>query len=100
MATRMNDLQIRSTALHGQATDEVLEVNRAILKIDPAHVAATNRLGIAHMDRGEKDEAVEVFEAGVEANPRNGIAQRRLEGLRRPPLPPRKPPKRRVAAKV
>jgi len=97
MATSLEALQNRSVALHGQATDEVLAVNRAILEIDPSHVAATNRLGIAYIARGDKDSALATFEAGVAANPHNEIAHRRLEGLQRPPLPPK--PKRKAVAR-
>ena len=81
MAIRFSTLEAKSVSLHGQSTDEVLKVNRAILRVDPANVAATNRLGIAHMDRGEAEEALAVFEAGLAANPGNHIAAHRIEYL-------------------
>ena len=81
MAKSLETLKARSDKLHGQSTDEVLKVNRAILEIEPGHVAATNRLGIAYVDRGDQEKALETFSAGFEANPRNQIAQRRIEGL-------------------
>ncbi len=78
MASKIPELEARATALHGQDTDEVLEVNREILRLRPDNVAACNRLGIALLQRGEKEEARKVFEKGVAKNPSNTIAQRRL----------------------
>ncbi len=78
MASKIPELEARATALHGQDTDEVLEVNREILRLRPDNEAACNRLGIALLNRGEKEEARKVFEKGLAKNPQNTIAQRRL----------------------
>ena len=78
MASKIPELEARATALHGQDTDEVIEVNREILRLRPDNVAACNRLGIALLNRGEKEEARKVFEKGLAKNPDNAIARRRL----------------------
>ena len=78
MASKIPELEARATALHGQDTDEVLEVNREILRLRPDNIAACNRLGIALLQRGEKEEARKVFEKGLAKNPENSIAKRRL----------------------
>ena len=78
MASKIPELEARATALHGQDTDEVLEVNREILRLRPDNIAACNRLGIALLQRGEKEEARKVFEKGLAKNPDNSIAKRRL----------------------
>ena len=90
MATKIPELEARATALHGQDTDEVLEVNREILRLRPDNVAACNRLGIALLQRGEKEEARKVFEKGLAKNPDNTIAARRLEEIDAPPIEPKK----------
>ena len=77
-ASKIPELEARATALHGQDTDEVIEVNREILRLRPDNMAACNRLGIALLSRGEKEEARKVFEKGVAKNPDNTIAKRRL----------------------
>jgi len=74
-------LRRRAADLNGLITDEVLEVNRAILAVEPSDGPATNRLGIALTKRGELEEALSAFERGIEANPGNAIARRRLEEL-------------------
>lgn len=78
MASKIPELEARATALHGQDTDEVIEVNREILRLRPDNIAACNRLGIALLSRGEKEEARKVFEKGLAKNPDNAIARRRL----------------------
>ncbi len=78
MASKIPELEARATELHGQDTDEVLEVNREILRLRPDNVAACNRLGIALLQRGEKEEARKIFEKGLAKNPDNPIARRRL----------------------
>jgi tetratricopeptide (TPR) repeat protein len=78
MASKIPELEARATELHGQDTDEVIEVNREILRLRPDNVAACNRLGIALLQRGEKEEARKVFEKGLAKNPSNSIAKRRL----------------------
>ena len=81
MASKIPELEARAQELHGEITDEVLEVNREILRLRPDNEAACNRLGIALLKRGEKEEARKVFEKGVAKNPNNTIAARRLHEL-------------------
>ncbi len=81
MTSKIPELEARATALHGQDTDEVIEVNREILRLRPDNEAACNRLGIALLKRGEKEEARKVFEKGLARNPDNTIAARRLVEL-------------------
>ncbi len=78
MASKIPELEQRAVELHGESTDEVLEVNREILRLRPGNVAACNRLGIALIARGEKEEARKVFEKALAKNPENPIAKRRL----------------------
>jgi Flp pilus assembly protein TadD len=78
MASKIPELEARATELHGQDSDEAIEINREILRLRPDNVAACNRLGILLLNRGEKEEARKVFEKGVAKNPDNTIAARRL----------------------
>lgn len=81
MASKVPELQARAAALHGECTDEVIEINREILRLRPDDEAACNRLGIALLKRGEKEEARKVFEKGLAKNEGNTIAARRLHEL-------------------
>ncbi len=78
MASKIPELEARATELHGQDSDEAIEINREILRLRPDNIAACNRLGILLLNRGEKEEARKVFEKGVAKNPDNTIAARRL----------------------
>jgi len=74
------DLVARSDALaHDLGSDASLEVNAAILDLDPGHPVATNRLGIGLLNQGRATEARAVLEAGVRIHPHNAIMRRRLE---------------------
>ena len=96
MASKIPELEARATALHGEDTDEVIEVNKEILRLRPDNMAACNRLGIALLSRGEVEEARKVFEKGVAKNPENTIAKRRL--LELDIVIPEKKRKRRITA--
>lgn len=96
MASKIPELEARATALHGEDTDEVIEVNREILRLRPDNIAACNRLGIALLSRGEVEEARKVFQKGVNKNPDNAIAKRRL--LELDIVIPEKKRKRRITA--
>jgi Flp pilus assembly protein TadD len=96
MASKIPELEARATALHGEDTDEVIEVNREILRLRPDNIAACNRLGIALLSRGEVEEARKVFQKGVAKNPDNAIAKRRL--LELDIVIPEKKRKRRITA--
>jgi hypothetical protein len=78
-------LELRARALHEEsdAGDKALELNAAILALDPRHAAATNRRGIALIRRGELEDALAVFRDGVVANSGNQIAARRVKELER-----------------
>ena len=96
MASKIPELEARATELHGEDTDEVIEVNREILRLRPDNMAACNRLGIALISRGEVEEARKVFQKGVAKNPENLIAARRLQEL--DIVIPEKKRKRRITA--
>jgi hypothetical protein len=83
MAGSLDDLRARSDALASAlADDEALEVNAAILAAEPGDAVATNRLGAGLIAVGRAAEAVEVFEAGLEAHPANPIMLDRLKQAR------------------
>ncbi len=98
MASKIPELEARAEALHGEDTDEVIEVNREILRLRPGHIAATNRLGIALLSRGEKEEARKVFAKGVDKNPDNHIAARRILEIDTVIVPIKKPARRKRTA--
>ena len=88
----LDGLRRRSEALAGEAGDDALKVNRAILALAPDDPVASNRLGIALINLHRYDEAVEVLAPAVDAHPDNPIAVKRLEEARRrqragPPAP-------------
>jgi hypothetical protein len=83
MAGSLDDLRARSDALASSlGDDEALDVNAAILAAEPGDAVATNRLGAGLIAVGRATEAVEVFEAGLEANPANRIMLDRLKQAR------------------
>jgi hypothetical protein len=94
MARSLNDLRARSDALASNLDDaEALEVNAAILAVEPGDAVATNRLGAGLIAGGRAAEAVGVFEAGLEAHPANAIMRDRLKQARHAAaLPPPKSP--------
>jgi hypothetical protein len=102
MARSLDDLRARSDALAGNlADDEALEVNAAVLEIEPGDAVATNRLGAGLISVGRAAEAVAVFEAGLEAHPGNSIMRDRLKQARHAAaLPPPKPPPKRGGRRV
>src|SRR3954470_19499504 len=93
MARSLDDLRARSDALASNLDDaEALEVNAAILALEPGDAVATNRLGAGLIAGGRPAEAVDVFEAGLEAHPGNAIMRDRLKQARHAAaLPPPKP---------
>lgn len=62
-------------------SDEAVEVNRALFASNLADRKVTNRLGIALQNRGELEDAAEVFSQGLSANPVNAVARGRLGGI-------------------
>lgn len=96
MASKIPELEARAEALHGSDCDEVIEVNKEILRLRPANIAACNRLGIALLHRGEVEAARKVFQKGLAKNPENTIAARRLQEM--DIVIPEKVRKRRITA--
>src|SRR6476659_3969552 len=60
---------------------EAVEVNRAILSIDPNDADAHNRLGKAQLELGNYREAYEAYKRAVELAPGNAIAQKNMQRL-------------------
>jgi hypothetical protein len=95
MTSSLEELLTRSAALGGRlSVGEALEINQAILEIDPENEIAATRLGIGLLSADRVQDAVPVLEAAVLAHPGNAFASRRLEQARRdlvrPPVPERK----------
>src|SRR4051794_31568787 len=63
---------------------EAVDVNKAILQIDPHDADALNRLGKAHLELGHYRDAYEAYKLAVELSPGNSIAQKNM--LRLAPL--------------
>ena len=84
MTSSLEELLTRSAALGGRlAVGEALEINQAILEIDPENEIAATRLGIGLLSADRAQDAVPVLEAAVVAHPSNVFASRRLEQARR-----------------
>ncbi|HWT22946.1 MAG TPA: tetratricopeptide repeat protein [Solirubrobacteraceae bacterium] len=85
MADDLSSLEQRAQRLHeqGDVSDEALALNIAILARDHTSARATNRLGNAHVKRGELEDALAVFRDGLAANTRNAIAARKAKELER-----------------
>ena len=100
MTDTLEELLTRSEALGGRlSVGEALEINQAILDIDPENEIAATRLGIGLLSADRAEDAVPVLEAAVRAHPRNQFASRRLEQARRDVTRGTIPvPKRRGAA--
>jgi hypothetical protein len=102
----LDQLLARSLALSDQlGTDEALEINQAILALDPANELAATRLGIGLLNAGRLEEAIVVLEAAVRTHPENTVADKRLQQARRDiataAVPkPRRRPKARIAREV
>jgi tetratricopeptide (TPR) repeat protein len=60
---------------------EAVEVNRAILAIDPNDADAYNRLGKAQLELGNYRDAYEAYKRAVELAPGNAIAQKNMNRL-------------------
>ena len=61
--------------------EEAVEVNRSIVAAFPDDVEAFNRLGKAHVELGQYDEARIAFTKALQLSPSNGIAQKNLNRL-------------------
>ena len=84
MTSSLNELLERSLALGDRlGVDESLEINQAILELDPANEFAATRLGIGLLNAERAEEAIPVFEAALRAHPENAFADKRLQQARR-----------------
>lgn len=106
MTDSLDELLSRSLALSDRlGVDEALEINRAILELDPANESAATRLGIGLLNAERPEEAIAVFEAALRAHPENAVAGKRLQQARRDIAAagvkvPRRRPKARIAREV
>jgi hypothetical protein len=83
MSSELDTLRARSDALADRLADpEALEVNAAILDLDPGDPKSTNRLGIGLFNAGRPAEAVPIFEQGLRLHPDNEIMRNRHEQAR------------------
>jgi tetratricopeptide (TPR) repeat protein len=82
--TELDELRARSEELRTRLDDpEAVEVNEALLDLDPGDPVTTNRLGIGLLRTGRIEQARDVLEAGLRLHPDNAImAGRRDEALR------------------
>lgn len=60
---------------------EAISVNKAIIENIPVDVDAFNRLGKAHMELGEYDQAREAYNSALELDSSNAIAKKNLSRL-------------------
>ena len=60
---------------------EAVEVNRAILALEPNDADAYNRLGKAQLELGNYRDAYEAYKRAVELAPGNAIAQKNMNRL-------------------
>jgi tetratricopeptide (TPR) repeat protein len=60
---------------------EAVDVNKAILQIEPNDADALNRLGKAHLELGNYRDAYEAYKRAVELSPGNAIAQKNMQRL-------------------
>ena len=58
--------------------DAAIEINQAILDLDPGSELAATRLGIGLLNAERHEEAIAVFEAALVAHPDNTVAAKRL----------------------
>jgi hypothetical protein len=83
MASDLDDLRARSDALDDRLEDDgALEVNAEILAAVPGDPKATLRLGAGLMVVGRVKDALDVYEKGAEANPRNTMIANRVKQAR------------------
>jgi hypothetical protein len=83
MAADLEDLRARSDALDDRLEDDdALEVNAEILTAVPGDAKATLRLGAGLMTVGRVRDALDVYEKGAQANPRNTMIANRVKQAR------------------
>jgi tetratricopeptide (TPR) repeat protein len=83
--TKLTDDLTELRALAEQATDSevAIAVNTAILRQEDTDVVALIRLGRAHDELGALERARESFQRALEIDPKNRIAERRLNDIDR-----------------
>lgn len=77
---RQSTKQAISLAMEGN-WEEAVAVNRSILEVFPDDVEALNRLGRAHLELGEYQEAEVAYRRTIEIDPYNAIAAKNLQRL-------------------
>ena len=76
MTSSLEELLTRSAALGGRlSVGEALEINQAILEIDPENEIAATRLGIGLLSADRAQDAVPVLEAAVLAHPAQRVRE-------------------------
>ena len=92
MTSSLDELLTRSAALGGRlSVGEALEINQAILEIDPENEIAATRLGIGLLSADRVQDAVPVLEAAVLAHPGNAFASQASGAGAARPRPPGDP---------
>lgn len=106
MTKSLDQLLARSLSLSDRlGDDEAIEINQAILDLDPSNELAATRLGIGLLNAERIEEAIAVFEAALRRHPDNTVAAKRLQQARRDRATaaapkPRRRPKARIAREV
>jgi tetratricopeptide (TPR) repeat protein len=70
------------SAAKAQNWTEALEFNRLILEENPHDLGALNRLGLAHLQLGEKKKAIEAFTQVLAHDKSNQIAKKNLQKIK------------------
>jgi hypothetical protein len=100
MAGDLNALRARSDELAGRLEDDdALEVNAEILAAAPGDAKATLRLGAGLMAVGRVKDALDVYDKGAQANPRNGMIDNRVKQARHAVALADKAPPRRAGGR-
>lgn len=77
---RQSSKQAIALAMQGRWR-EAIAVNQSLIEMFPTDVDAYNRLGRAHMERGEYAQATEAYGRSLEIDPYNTIARKNLDRL-------------------
>jgi hypothetical protein len=77
---RQSSKQAIALAMQGRWR-EAIAVNQSLIEMFPTDVDAYNRLGRAHMELGDYDQANEAYSRSLEIDPYNTIARKNLDRL-------------------
>jgi tetratricopeptide (TPR) repeat protein len=83
--TELDQLERRAVELMKQQsfTDEAVNVNAEIVRLDPSRQTAWTRLGRCHLEQRRFDDAVDALRSALAINPSDAIATRLLTEVRR-----------------